>query len=84
MLNSIQYAWRIHRTLRGLAKQRVAMVLQPGNVWVIERALKDTEETDALLKTCYMRGWVEPLEKSIPRGQLNQDGSLPMGELFTS
>lgn len=59
-------------------------MLQPGNVWVIEYAVPDDEETDALLKTCYMRGWVEPLENSVPKGKLQPNGSLPDGPIFQS
>jgi len=84
MFDNLSYNWRIYRALRRLAKQRVGMVFQPGNIWVIEYAIPDDEETDALLKTCFMRGWVEPLEDSIPKGQLKPDGSLPDGELFKS
>jgi hypothetical protein len=58
------------------------MVLQPGNVWVVENAIGDDEDADAALKTCYMRGWIEPLSNSIPKGSLNKDGTLPTGELF--
>lgn len=70
-------------TLRGLSRQRVSFVLQPGNVWVVERAIEATEETDAALKTCYMRGWVEPLEEAIPQGKLTPEGELPKGAIFT-
>ena len=80
----VAYSWKIHRILRRLAKQRVCLVLQPGNVWVIEYAVSDCEETDALLKTCYMRGWVEPLANSIPKDKLQPDGSLPEGPMFQS
>ena len=84
MFNNLVYSWRIFNVLRRLSKQRVALVLQPGNVWVIEYAVPDNEETDALLKTCYMRGWVEPLENSLPKGKLKPDGSLPDGNIFQS
>lgn len=84
MLELMAYNIRIHRLLKRLAKQRVGMVLQPGNVWVIEYAVEDNEETDALLKTCYMRGWVEPLQNSVPKGKLRNDGSLPDGPMFSS
>lgn len=84
MFESMQYNWRIHRLLRRLSKQRVGLVLQPDNFWVIECAVEDTEETDVLLKTCYMRGWVEPLQDSVPIGRLNSDGSLPSGPMFQS
>jgi len=84
MFDDLAYGWRIYRVLRRLAKQRVTIVLQPGNVWVIERAVPDDEETDALLKTCFMRGWVEPLENSVPKGRLNPNGTLPDGDIFRS
>ena len=29
-----------------------------------------------------MRGWVEPLKNSIPKGRLLPDGSLPPGDIF--
>jgi hypothetical protein len=51
-------------------------------VWVIEKAVEDNEQTDAALKTAYMRGWVEPIESAIPKGKLRPDGSLPVGALF--
>lgn len=81
-LLDIKREWKIRRILRLLSKQRVALVLQPGNVWVIEKAVEDNEETEAALKTCYMRGWVEPLENSVPKGKLREDGSLPGGNLY--
>lgn len=84
MFESMIYNIRIFRLLKRLARQRVGMVLQPGNAWVIEYAVDDNEETDALLKTCYMRGWVEPLENSVPKARLQDDGSLPGGPMFSS
>lgn len=71
------------RPVRRLAGQRVALVLQPGNVWVIENAVDDNEKTDTALKTAYMRGWVEPIENAVPKGSLTPDGKLPpTGALF--
>jgi len=84
MFISYRREWQIRRTLKRASKQRVALVLQPGNVWVIENALEHTEETDAALKTCYMRGWVEILENSVPTGQLTKEGNLPQGQLSNS
>lgn len=84
MLESLIYNWKIHRLLRRLARQRVGMVLQPGNVWVLEFAVQENEEIKALLYTCQLRGWVELLHESVPTGQLNSDGSLPNGRLFKS
>ena len=37
----------IYQTLKAVSKQRVALILQPGNVWVIERAIPDDEVTEA-------------------------------------
>lgn len=82
IFSEIQKEWGIRRTLRSLSKQRVAVVLQPGNVWVIEKAVEDSAETDADLKTCYMRGWVEPIENALPRGKLTPEGELPDGDIF--
>jgi hypothetical protein len=77
MLSDLRREHAIRQTLRKLSRQRVALVLQPGNVCVIERAVKTTAETDTALKTCHMRGWVEPLESAIPQGNLTPDGRLP-------
>lgn len=72
----------IRRALKRLSRQRVALVLQPGNVWVIENAVEDDEQTDASLKTAYMRGWVKPIENAVPKGRLTPDGALPSGNLI--
>jgi len=72
----------IRRALKRLSRQRVALVLQPGNVWVIENAVEDNEETDAALKTAYIRGWVKPIVNALPKGKLTPDGALPSGDLF--
>lgn len=66
----------IRRVLNGLARQRVALIAQPGNIWVIERALPRFDGYDEALLTCHMRGWVEQLEKAVPFGTLNTDGML--------
>lgn len=52
------------------------MVLEPGNVWVIEKAMPRTEENIENLQTCLMRGWVEVLHESVPMGQVNDDGAI--------
>jgi hypothetical protein len=67
----------VRRTLKRLSRQRVALVLQPGDVWVIENAVEDNEQTDAALKTAYMRGWVRPILNAVPKGKLTPDGALP-------
>jgi hypothetical protein len=61
-----QFERTVHRTLRKLAKQRVRMVLLPGNYWVVERAIDQDDDTRAALLTCQMRGWVEPLLHAVP------------------
>ena len=51
------------------------MVLQPGNVFVVERAIPDDEYTTAALQTCHMRGWVEPMyDEAVPTGAVPQPG----------
>lgn len=74
---------QIRKVLSGLARQRVALILQPQGVWVIERALVRDEDTEAALMTCHMRGWVEPLHDSMPTGNLTPDMKLPPGPMFT-
>jgi len=76
---------KIRKTLRKIAKQRVAMVLDPHKVWVIEHALMTNRSNEADIATCIMRGWIEVLSESIPKGSLNPDGSLPdvpLNQLF--
>lgn len=75
--------WKIRRTLRKLSRQRVRAILQPGNAWLIENALISDDETDAAIRTCYMRGWVEPIVDAIPHGRLRPDGRLPDGPIMT-
>ena len=68
---------RIRGVLRKLSRQRVAGILQPGNWWVIERALDDDPDTQAALRTCHMRGWVDVLANAVPRQDLTPNGSPP-------
>jgi hypothetical protein len=67
----------VRRTLRKLAKQRVRMVLLPGNYWVVERAIEHDDDTRAALLTCQMRGWIEPLLHAVPSWQVTPGGALP-------
>jgi len=79
--------WRrerfIRSVLRKLSHQQVAVLLQPGNVWVIENAVMGGGDLEEALRTCHMRGWVEPLADSVPQGALTPDGRLPGGKLFS-
>jgi hypothetical protein len=63
----------IRSVLKKLSRQRVAVLLQPGDVWVIEKAVNvDDDDVKEALRTCHMRGWVEPLSNSVPRGALTR------------
>jgi len=73
----------IRRVLKSISRQRVALILQPGNVFVIEKAPVSEPGVEEALRTCHMRGWVEPICNAIPKGKLTKDGSLPEGDLFT-
>ena len=79
LLEEIRREQFIRKTLHKLARQRVAMILQSDNVnvWVIENSLPNDDRTEVALRTCHMRGWVEPLSSAIPRGVLTEQGTLP-------
>jgi hypothetical protein len=83
VLESIRYEWRARGLLKKIARQRVAMIMQPGNVWVIELAAPINDETMPMVQTLLLRGWVEVLQSGVHHGQLGEDGSLPQGPLFT-
>ena len=82
--SSTDFERHLRQTLRRLAEQRVALVLQPGNVWVVEKAVEDNDQTDAALKTAWMRGWVEPIDDAVPKGRLGPNNELPTGEFYQS
>ena len=73
----------IRRTLAKLSRQRVRGILQPGNVWVVEKAVGGGKGVDEALRTCHLRGWVEPLADAIPTGRLTERGELPEGDVFS-
>lgn len=79
MLESFRREWKIRKTLKQLQQQTVGMILRPGNVWVIEKAIKIDRDTEAALATCLMRGWVEVLEHAVPNTELPPD--LDVSEL---
>lgn len=68
----------LRRALRAIARQRVAMVLQPGNFLVIEQAAPDSEWFDVAARTCLIRGWVAVLEDALPNGKLSFEGGSPV------
>ena len=63
----------IFNILKGISKQRVVKILQPGNIWLVENAISLNEENLADIQTCLMRGWIEVLHESIPHSQLPKD-----------
>jgi hypothetical protein len=73
----------IRKVLKSVSKQRVALILQPGNVFVIEKAPASQPGIEEALRTCHIRGWVEPICNAIPKGKLTKNGRLPDGDLFT-
>lgn len=77
MFDGWQRERRIRKVLTGLARQRVAVVLQPSGVWVIEKALQRDDDAEAALATCLMRGWVEPLHENMPMADLDPN-NLPL------
>jgi hypothetical protein len=72
----------IRKTLHQLARQRVALILQPGNAWVVENAVADNDEAvAAALRTCQLRGWAAVEVSAVPHGSLTPSGDLPRGPI---
>jgi hypothetical protein len=67
----------IKRALRKIAQQRVATILQPGNVLVIECAPTQLEASAEILHTCHLRGWLEVIDHAVPTTTLSADGRIP-------
>jgi hypothetical protein len=72
MFGCLIYEWKIHRLLKKIARQRVTMILKPGDIKVIERAVGHDEETLTLIYTAEMRGWVELLHTAVPTGKIEE------------
>lgn len=68
---------KVRRALKAVARQRIAIVLQPGNVQVIERGTPDEEWFELGVLTCHIRGWVEVLHENLPTGAIKFQGSDP-------
>ncbi len=57
MLNDWKQERFIMKTLHRLSRQRVLLILQPGNAWVIENVVsEENEQVAAALRTCHLRG----------------------------
>ena len=67
----------IRLALKAIARQRVALVLQPGNVQVVERSPPHEEWFEVGARTCLIRGWVEVLHENLPTGQLKFNKNTP-------
>jgi hypothetical protein len=69
----------IKNTLRRLARQRVALYYQRGDVWVIENAVSESESIDiaSALRTCQLRGWVTPEKNPMIRYDVDPEGNFP-------
>ncbi|GGI81587.1 hypothetical protein GCM10007978_19280 [Shewanella hanedai] len=84
MFDDLVYEFKMHRLLKSIARQRVAIILELGAVPVIERAIKRNEETKALFLTAQIRGWVEILHENIPTGSLDAEGRMNIEQPFQS
>ena len=69
MFSNVIFEFKMHRLLKKIARQRVTMILQPGNVPVIERAVDHDEVTKTLILTAQIRGWVEILHANVSVGR---------------
>jgi len=69
----------IKNTLRRLARQRVALYYQRGDVWVIENAVSESESRDisSALRTCQLRGWITAEKNPMLLYDVNSDGNFP-------
>ncbi|HHC6471119.1 TPA: hypothetical protein ACN359_004547 [Vibrio parahaemolyticus] len=84
MFGDFIYEFKMHRVLKKVARQRVAMILQPGNVPVIERAIRRDEETKTFLLTAQIRGWVDVLHDNMPTGKVDSNGNMMSDPALTS
>ncbi len=78
MFEGIRRERQIKKALRAIARQRVALVLQPGGVVVVEKAPPDEEWFDVAARTCLIRGWVAVLYEAIPTANLELNGRDPV------
>lgn len=69
------------KVLRRLARQRVELVLPDGR-WLVNHAVEEGQEEDVAeaLRTCHMRGWVEPMFNAVPRQRLDPKAGVPQPE----
>lgn len=68
---------QIRKALKAIARQRVTLILQPGNIEVIELSPPDEEWFQLGVRTARIRGWVEVLHENLPTGTLKMKGNNP-------
>jgi hypothetical protein len=84
VFDDLIYEFKMHRVLKKLARQRVAMILEPGNVPVVERAIGRNEQTKAFLLTAQIRGWVDILHEDMLTGKLDDNRGINTEQPFQS
>jgi hypothetical protein len=78
MFDIIKRERTIRKALRAIARQRVALILQPGNIIVVEQSPPNEDWFDLAVRTCHIRGWVDVLHDSIPSGVVRYEGETPI------
>lgn len=68
---------QVRRTLKAIARQRVALVLQPGNISVIELSPPREEWFELGVRTAQIRGWVDILHENLPTGTVGFSENTP-------
>lgn len=78
MLENFKRERDVRNALRRIARQRVAMILQPGDVIVVENSPPNAEWFDVAARTAHIRGWVEILHDAMPTAQVRFEGGTPL------
>ena len=76
MFTHLKREYSIYKTLTCISKQRVVLLLQPRNAWVMEKALPNTDQNQANIRTCMIRGWVDLLHESVPSTNIDNNYGL--------
>lgn len=84
LIKDFQYEQNLLNLLRNIKRQRVVVILDPGDVPVIERAIGHDENTRAMLLTAQIRGWVEVLYENTLTGDVSSSGEIDVSKPFTS
>lgn len=78
----LDIGWRRERKIRWvlkrLTRQRVVHIVNPGGFWLVEQSLPTGDGIQESLRTCHLRGWVEPISPvGIPHIEVTSDGEFP-------